>query len=116
MIEGRAAMIVVDVQKGGDGAIPHMEADGSDERAERLGRTLEVLAAARAAQVPIVFLREAHRRNLVDFGRELDGSEGVHLLEGDRSSELIDELCPRLDDNEYVITKRRYSGFFGTDL
>src|SRR5205085_10015653 len=40
--------------------------------------------------------------------------ETMHLLEGDRSSELVDELAPRAD--EYVITKRRYSCFFGTDL
>jgi nicotinamidase-related amidase len=111
LIVGRAALVLVDVQKGGDGAIPHME--GAAERAVRLGRTLQVLEAAR---LPIIFFREAHRRNLVDFGRELDGAEAVHLLEGDRSSELVDELAPREDDNEYVITKRRYSCFFGTDL
>lgn len=114
LIVGRAALVLVDVQKGGDGAIPHME--GPSERAERLRRTLRVLAAARAAGLPVIFFREAHRRNLVDFGRELDGAERVHLLEGERSSELVDELAPREDDNEYVITKRRYSCFFGTDL
>jgi nicotinamidase-related amidase len=114
LIVGRAALVLVDVQKGGDGAIPHME--GAAERAVRLGRTLQVLEAARSARLPVIFFREAHRRNLVDFGRELDGAEAVHLLEGDRSSELVDELAPREDDNEYVITKRRYSCFFGTDL
>jgi nicotinamidase-related amidase len=114
LLVGRAALVLVDVQKGGDGAIPHME--GAAERAVRLGRTLRVLEAARAARLPVIFFREAHRRDLVDFGRELDGAEAVHLLEGDRSSELVDELAPREDDNEYVITKRRYSCFFGTDL
>jgi nicotinamidase-related amidase len=88
LIVGRAALVLVDVQKGGDGAIPHME--GAAERAVRLGRTLRVLEAARVARLPIIFFREAHRRNLVDFGRELDGAEAVHLLEGDRSSELVD--------------------------
>jgi nicotinamidase-related amidase len=112
MIEGRCALILVDVQKGGDGAIPHM--DGPEERRQRLERTLAVLDAARQVHIPVIFFREAHRRNLVDFGRELDGVEKVHLLEGDRSSELVDALAPRED--EYVITKRRYSCFFGTDL
>jgi nicotinamidase-related amidase len=112
LIEGRPALIVVDVQKGGDGAIPNMPGKG-----ERIERTLRVLDAARQARIPIVFLQEKHRRNLVDFGRELDGTEAVHLLEGDRASELVDELAPRGEaHDEYVITKRRYSAFFGTDF
>lgn len=112
IIEGRPALIAVDVQKGGDGAIPHMH--GAEERREQVRRIVAVIDAAREAGIPVIFFREAHRRNLVDFGRELDGVEKVHLLEGDRSSELVDELRPR--DDEYVITKRRYSCFFGTDL
>lgn len=110
MIEGRPALIVVDVQKGDGGvAIPSM---GGKE--ERLPRQLAVIAAARDAGVPVIFLQEAHRRTMVDFGRELDGSEDVHLLEGDVGTELVDELEPRSDES--IIVKRRYSGFFGTDF
>jgi len=61
-----------------------------------------------------VFFQEAHRRDLVDFGRELDGAEGVHLLEGEPGTEISADLGVRLDD--YVIRKRRYSCFFGTGL
>lgn len=109
MIEGRPALIVIDVQKSGDGAIPYM-----GNREERLVNIMKVLDAARRGGIPVIFFQEKHRRDLIDFGRELDGAEGVHLLEGDRASELVDELAPR--DNEYVITKRRYSCFFGTDF
>ena len=35
----------------------------------------DLVGAARAHAVPIVFFQEAHRRDLVDFGRELDGAE-----------------------------------------
>lgn len=51
---------------------------------------------------------------MVDFGRELDGAEGVHLLEGDPGTEISTALGVRHDDN--VIRKRRYSCFFGTEL
>jgi nicotinamidase-related amidase len=73
-----------------------------------------LVEACRSAGVPIVFFQEVHRPDLVDFGRELDGEEGVHCLEGDPGTELVDELRPR--PGEYFIAKRRYSCFFGTDL
>ena len=57
--------------------IAHMP--GYDERIERAQR---LLAAARAAGVPVVFFQEVHRPSGVDFGRELDGTEGVHCVEG----------------------------------
>jgi nicotinamidase-related amidase len=64
--------------------------------------------------VPVVFVQEVHKRTLLDFGRELDGVEGVHCLEGDAATELADGLEPRPD--EYLIRKRRYSAFFATEL
>jgi nicotinamidase-related amidase len=62
----------------------------------------------------VIFFQEAHRRDLVDFGRELDGAEGIHLLEGDPGTEVDPSLGMRPDD--YFIRKRRYSCFFGTEL
>lgn len=109
MFVGRTVLILVDVQKGGDGAIPHM-----DGKASIHANVLRVLAAAREAGMPRIFFQEAHRRSMVDFGRELDGVETVHLLEGDRATELADDLERRPD--EPLIVKRRYSCFFGTDL
>lgn len=37
-----------------------------------------------------------------------------HCLAGERGGEVIDELAPR--EGDYVISKRRFSAFFGTDL
>ncbi|WP_028973883.1 cysteine hydrolase family protein [Spirochaeta cellobiosiphila] len=62
--------------------------------------------------VPIIHVIELHRDDLVDFGRELDGSENIHCLEKD--SFFWEPTAPI--DGEYVIQKRRYSAFFGTDL
>ncbi|MEA2244971.1 MAG: biuret amidohydrolase, partial [Solirubrobacteraceae bacterium] len=105
-IHGQVALVVIDVQNGEvapeDSGIPHM--DGGAERHARIRR---LVAAARAAGVPVVFVQEVHKPTLVDFGRELDGVEGVHCLEGDPATELADGLQPGPD--EYLIRKRRYS-------
>jgi nicotinamidase-related amidase len=76
--------------------------------------TANVLHAARMAKIPVIFFREVHRKDMVDFGRELDGVEDVHCLEGSEDIEFIDYLKPI--EGEYVIDKRRYSCFFSTDL
>jgi nicotinamidase-related amidase len=110
---GTTALILIDIQKGevlaGDHGIPTME--GGDQRHER---TRRVLAAARAAGIPAVFIQEVHKRSLADFGRELDGEEGVHCLEGDLATELAEGIEPTAE--EYLIRKRRYSAFFATEL
>ena len=112
-LHGQSALVVIDVQKGGimaaDTGIPHMA--GGEQRYARIA---ELVDAARAAAVPVVFIQEVHKRTLLDFGRELDGVEGVHCLEGDEATELADCLVPQPD--EYLIRKRRYSAFFATEL
>jgi nicotinamidase-related amidase len=64
--------------------------------------------------VPTIFVQEVHKRSLLDFGRELDGAEGIHCLEGDRATELAEGIEPTSE--EYLIRKRRYSAFFATEL
>ena len=112
-LHGRTALVVIDVQKGEvlpqDSGIPIMP--GGEERHDRIRA---IVAAAREAGVPVIFIQEVHKRTLVDFGRELDGSETIHGLEGDLTTELADGLDPRPD--EYLIRKRRYSAFFATEL
>jgi nicotinamidase-related amidase len=115
MLVGRTALIVIDIQKGAflanhDGGIPHMP-----DYVAAMRRARTVIDAARAAGVPVIFFQEAHRPDMVDFGRELDGAEGVHCVEGREGTEIAaDEVGLRPDD--YVIRKRRYSCFFGTEL
>jgi nicotinamidase-related amidase len=73
-----------------------------------------IVAAAREAGIPVIFFQEVHRPEGIDFGRELDGDEGVHCVEGAPGTELWPTLQP--EEGEYHIAKRRYSGFFGTEL
>lgn len=111
-VVGRPALLVIDMQEEGyvaDGPIPI--ADGYSEVVANAVRLVET---ARRAKVPVVFMKEQHSRTHVDFGRELDGDEDVHDLEDDPLTELVADLRPLPD--EYLVVKRRYSSFFGTDL
>jgi biuret amidohydrolase len=111
---GDPALIVLDIQRGSaapgrQSGIPHMPG-----ALGRIGRAEKLVTAAREACVPVIFFQEVHRRSGVDFGRELDGSEDVHCLEGDPNTELWPTLRPL--DTEHHIVKRRYSGFIGTEF
>lgn len=113
ILPGRSALVVIDITQ--DSLLPAETSGialvGAPEAVENSRR---VLAAAREAQVPVIFVQELHRRDKVDFGRELDGAEGVHCLEGSPGAHFLDDLRPQ--ENEYYVPKRRYSAFFGTDL
>jgi nicotinamidase-related amidase len=118
LIVGSPVFVVVDMQESGDMpaeevGIAHMS--GYDERIERVQR---LLVAARAAGIPVVFFQEVHRPSGVDFGRELDGTEGVHCVDGRAGTPLHPALLPDLDgpNHEFHIVKRRYSGFIGTEF
>ena len=82
--------------------------------AARLERIRGLVAHAREHDVPVVFIRRSTSASLVDIGRELDGAEGPHCIEGDQTTELAAGLDPRPE--EFVIRKRRYSAFFATEL
>jgi nicotinamidase-related amidase len=114
LMVGNPVLVVVDIQVGGgmsadDAGIPVMPG-----HAERVIRAERLVAAARAARVPVVFFQEVHRPSGVDFGRELDGTEGVHCVDGHPGTDLEPTLRP--EPGEFHIVKRRYSGFIGTDF
>ncbi|NNE23211.1 MAG: cysteine hydrolase [Rhizobiales bacterium] len=115
LIEGRAALIVIDIQgelfvERETEAIPTMP-----NFDDRMALARQAIDKARASNIPVVFIQEVHRDNLIDFGRELDGVEDVHCLEGDPNTAIAaKELDFRPTD--YLIKKRRYSAFFGTDF
>jgi nicotinamidase-related amidase len=114
MLIGRPVLVVIDIQRGYAMSAEEMGISLMDGSAQLISRAERLVEAARAASVPVVFFQEAHRRDGVDFGRELDGDEGVHCVEGDTGTELWPTLTPAA--GEYHIAKRRYSCFFGTDF
>ncbi|MCB0130733.1 MAG: cysteine hydrolase, partial [Caldilineaceae bacterium] len=114
LIEGQPVLVVIDIQGGAPAGDESSTMPFMPGYQARMDRAPALIEKARACHVPVVFLQEAHRRDLVDFGRELDGAEGIHLLEGDPGTDIAQAVGLRPDD--YFIRKRRYSCFFGTEL
>jgi biuret amidohydrolase len=115
LIVGRPALVMIDFQRdmylpGSEGGIPRM---GGAEL--RVPRARGLVDAARKYGVPVVFIQEVHRPDLIDFGRELDGQEDVHCIEGQRLTEIAAEDVD-FRPGDYFVPKRRYSAFFGTDF
>jgi nicotinamidase-related amidase len=109
---------VVDIQQAGSMPADEVGIDHMPGHADRVARAERLVAAARDAEIPVVFFQEVHRPSGVDFGRELDGAEGEHCVEGRPGTDLEPSLrpLPDRDDREFHIVKRRYSGFIGTEF
>lgn len=116
MIEGRAALIVIDIQKS-------TFIDDSTDRAianmpgyrDRMMACRGLIDTAHDVGIPVIFIQEIHRPDGIDFGRELDGDEDVHCLAGDPRTDVAKEEMG-FREGDYIVPKRRYSAFFGTDL
>ncbi len=114
LIEGRAALIMIDIQASTfieDSLVSSI--DNMPGYNERMLKARVAVDKARACNIPVIFIQEVHRPNLVDFGRKLDGDEDIHCLEHNSKTDIaIKEMDFRPED--YSIRKRRYSAFFGT--
>jgi ureidoacrylate peracid hydrolase len=103
------AILIVDMlnefcKPGGAMVLPGYEALVPPQR--------RLIEAGRRAGCPIVFVVDTHRANVRQDREWLKRTP--HCVEGSWGAQVIDDLDPRPDD-VYVV-KRRYSGFFNTDL
>lgn len=80
---------------------------------EILPRVLDALHTARQSGLLVLFAQHYHRRYV--FDRELASGRRLNCLEGTGGEALLPELAwdPK---TEYVVRKRRYNAFTGTDL
>jgi len=83
---------------------------GCDRARAIVPATARLLNAAREAGVPVIYCNDCH---LPGIDRELI-IWGDHAIKGTPGAEVIPELTPCPQD--FVVPKRRYSGFFQTDL
>lgn len=116
LIEGKPALIVIDIQAStfiDDSVVRSI--DNMPGYKDRMLLARDAIDAARAADIPVIFIQEVHHPSMVDFGRELDGDEDVHCLENNPKTALAVKEMGVLPD-DYHVRKRRYSAFFGTDF
>ncbi len=74
--------------------------------------TVELVDAARKKGVPVVFCNDAHLKGI---DKELE-VWGDHAIADTPGAEVIPELLENRAQTDYMVPKRRYSGFFQTDL
>ena len=82
------------------------------ENQKILPRIKKVLDESRKHELLIVFLQHCNRKDKVDKKAQ---SMRPNCIEGTFGIE-IDPMLEVDEKKDYVIRKRRYSGFFGTDL
>lgn len=102
------AVLVIDVVKDftdPSGKVPHPQAAAIVPRIETF------VAQARAQDALIIWIIDQHRVGKPDW--ELENVRD-HCMEGTPGVELAPPLAPA--EQDYVINKRRYSAFMGTDL
>lgn len=106
-----AALLVVDMTK------PFVDGDGplaSPNARAVVPRTAELVNAFRTASRPVLWLVQGHHSVEHDRGKHLASWWPIPLLEGTSDVEMASGL--EVMAGEKVIIKRRYSGFYQTDL
>ncbi|HCU90992.1 MAG TPA: pyrimidine utilization protein B [Gammaproteobacteria bacterium] len=127
-----SAVIVVDMQNAFAKPGGTLDLHGSDiaEAAAVIKVNEKLLAAARKANVKVIYLAMTYQPDLADAGdptspnyhkelglklmRERPELAGKLLIDGTWDWQIVDELTP--ESNDLLIRKPRYSGFVGTDL
>ena len=103
---GRTAVLVVDMLNDflePTGAMPLPEGRRLYEPIRRL------LTTARAHGTAVIWVCDTHPPGDREFAKR-----SVHCLTGTWGAQIVEALQPR--DDEYRVLKRRYSGFYETDL
>ncbi len=98
----RTAILVIDLLGGSQGVI--------DSLKEAVKNAVKLVNAARNANVPIIFSNDAHLLN-IDNELKLWGDHGIKDSE---AAKVLDEF--KVQETDYIVPKRRYNGFFQTDL
>lgn len=81
------------------------------EGAEIYGAIANLIAEGRRRHYPIIYVNDCHRPDKRD--KEFE-KRSPHCIDGTWGAEVVAELTPL--EQDYCIKKRRFSGFFQTDL
>jgi ureidoacrylate peracid hydrolase len=113
------ALLVIDMQNGfvhPKGSLPSIGITLPDMDAVTAANA-DLIAAARAANVPVVYTRHVFRDDLLDVparSRSMLPPDFTLLVRGSWDADVVDELTPEPGDR--IIDKNRYDAFLYTDL
>jgi ureidoacrylate peracid hydrolase len=116
-----SVLLVIDMQRAfldPTGSLAGLGLDVSGPR-EAIPGCVALVAAARTADVPVIYARMCLRPDYRDGGIIFnDLAPGVHeagaMVGGTRDAEIVDELAPRPED--FIVDKPRFSAFYATVL
>jgi len=104
----KSALLIIDMQK--------LFKDLKNEEFEKIliPNVVKVLNIARNKNIPIIHVRTIYKKNKSNWPSVRIHYEKMWCQEGSWESEFIDELIPLQD--EIIIDKSRFSGFYNTNL
>lgn len=105
----RHAILVIDMLNDFVGEKAPLRCPGGETIIPDLQKLFKWVRERENDDVHLVHIQEAHRKNDADFR-----VRPVHAVDGTWGSDFIPELYPEGD--EYIVKKRRHSGFAHTDL
>ncbi|WP_432407253.1 cysteine hydrolase family protein [Wukongibacter sp. M2B1] len=105
----RHAIVVIDMLNDFVGEKAPLRCPGGDDIVPDLQKLFKWVRARKDDDIHLVHIQEAHRKNDADFR-----VRPVHAVKGTWGSDFIKELYP--EGEEYIVPKRRHSGFAHTDL
>ena len=111
---GTTALIVVDMENDFVALGAPMETPAGRAMLPHLK---QVLTCCREYGIPVIYTTHAHRAGGYDQGLLAHAppiGRGEALVDGSPGVAIFPEIAPR--DDEIVITKHRFSAFYGTDL
>jgi len=105
----RHAILVIDMLNDFIGEKASLRCPGGETIIPDLQKVFKWVRARENDEIHLIHIQEAHRKNDADFR-----VRPRHAVDGTWGSDFISELYPEGD--EYIVKKRRHSGFAHTDL
>ncbi|MBN4050916.1 MAG: isochorismatase [Alkaliphilus sp.] len=103
------AILVIDMLNDFVGEKAPLRCPGGETITPDLQKLFKWVREREGDEVQLLHIQEAHRKNDADFR-----VRPVHAVKGTWGSDFIKELYP--EEDEYIVQKRRHSGFAYTDL
>ena len=77
-------------------------------------KTIEILSITRKTNIAIIHIITEYKNDKSDWPKSLTNRDKIWCLENTEESKIINDIEPK--ENEIKIIKKRFSGFYNTEL